>query len=558
MAAPSCRAATFCRWIVPVLSLVLVLAVLAAPPAWAQHTQPAAGDGAEAHAATGGSAGHGEVGNAHASNDHGGSDHGADGYDDDHASDDHEDDHDADHDADHDVGHGAADGHGGAPHLDGAELGLLWVLPFAGILLSIALFPLTAPTFWHHHFGKVASFWAACFIVPFTLVFGPQLALFELLHTGLLEYVPFIILLGSLFTVAGGVRVTGSLRGTPLVNTIMLLIGTAIASWMGTTGAAMLLIRPLLRANERRRFRVHTVVFFIFLVANIGGSLTPLGDPPLFLGFLKGVPFFWPTAQMFVPMVLLAVALLTIYYVLDSYIYRQEEPLPPEPGGTRLGLEGGINILLLGGIVGGVLLSGVWRPGIEFAVYHVEVELQNLVRDGLLISIAMLSLRLTSGESRRLNGFSWFPILEVAKLFAGIFVTIIPAIAILRAGTAGALEPIVSAVSADGEPVQYMYFWLTGILSSFLDNAPTYLVFFNTAGGDAEVLTGPLQSTLLAISAGAVFMGANTYIGNAPNFMVRAIAQEQGVPMPSFFGYMVWSGIFLMPLFVVMTFIFFI
>ena len=563
MAAPSCRAAAFCRWVAPALSLmlVLVLAVLPAQPAWAQPAAPATVGSAEPHDAAGGSAGHGAVADVHSSDDHGDGDHGdGDHGDGDHGDGDHgDDDHgDGDHGDDHGDGHGAADGHGGAPHLDGAELGLLWVLPFVGMLLSIALFPLLAPTFWHHHFGKVAGLWAACFVVPFTLVFGPQLALFELLHTGLLEYLPFIILLGSLFTVAGGVRVTGSLRGTPLVNTIILLIGTAIASWMGTTGAAMLLIRPLLRANERRRFRVHTVVFFIFLVANIGGSLTPLGDPPLFLGFLKGVPFFWPTAQMFLPMVLLASVLLVIYYLLDSYLYRREEPLPPEPGGTKLGLEGSINILLLGGIVGGVLLSGVWQPGIQFAVYHVEVELQNLIRDGLLVSIAVLSLILTSGESRRLNGFSWFPILEVAKLFAGIFVTIIPAIAILRAGRAGALEPIVSAVSIDGAPVEYMYFWLTGILSRFLDNAPTYLVFFNTAGGDADLLIGPLQSTLLAISAGAVFMGANTYIGNAPNFMVRAIAQEQGVPMPSFFGYMLWSGIFLMPLFVILTFIFFI
>ena len=200
----------------------------------------------------------------------------------------------------------------------------------------------------------------------------------------------------------------------------------------------------------------------------------------------------------------------------------------------------------------------MWRPEIVFSVYHVQVELQNVVRDLLLIGIAVLSLMLTNAESRRLNGFSWFPILEVAKLFAGIFVTIIPAIAILRAGTDGVLAPVVSAVTADGQPVEFMYFWLTGILSSFLDNAPTYLVFFNTAGGDPEVLTGTLHGTLLAISAGAVFMGANTYIGNAPNFMVRAIAQEQGVPMPSFFGYMMWSGIFLMPLFIVITLIFFV
>ena len=189
----------------------------------------------------------------------------------------------------------------GAPHLEGADLGPIWVLPFVGILLSIAVFPLVAPTFWHHNFGKISAFWAVAFLGPFTLLFGWELALFELLHVALLEYIPFIILLLSLFTVAGGVRLKGSLRGTPAVNTLILLIGTVIASWMGTTGATMLLIRPIIRANEWRRHRVHIIVFFIFLVANIGGSLTPLGDPPLFLGFLKGVEFFWPTTEMFVP-----------------------------------------------------------------------------------------------------------------------------------------------------------------------------------------------------------------------------------------------------------------
>ncbi len=456
------------------------------------------------------------------------------------------------------AGHGG-EGDQGAPHLDGGELSLVSVAPFIGMLLSIAVFPLVMPQFWHRHFGKISAIWALAFLAPFAVRFGWELALFELLHVALLEYLPFIILLGALFTVAGGVRVTGSLRGTPAVNTGMLLIGTAIASWMGTTGAAMLMIRPLLKANEDRRHKVHTVVFFIFLVANIGGSLTPLGDPPLFLGFLKGVSFFWPTTHMFVPMVLLSVALLAIYFAMDSHFFAREvgQPVAARDGDERLGLEGTVNIGLLAGIVGAVLLSGVWQPDIGFPVFHVEVEVQNLARDLLLIGIALLSLRLTSAESRRRNAFSWFPIVEVAKLFAAIFITIIPAIAILRAGTAGALAPVVEAVSAGGEPDNLMYFWATGILSSFLDNAPTYLVFFNTAGGDAEVLMGPLAETLLAISAGAVFMGANTYIGNAPNFMVRAIAEERGIPMPSFFGYMAWSGLILLPLFAVVSYIYF-
>ncbi|WP_246116733.1 sodium:proton antiporter [Denitrobaculum tricleocarpae] len=454
----------------------------------------------------------------------------------------------------------------GAPHLDGGTLGLIWVVPFAGILLSIAIFPLVAPHFWHSHFGKVSAVWALAFLIPFTLVQGYELALFELLHVGFLEYLPFIILLLSLFTVAGGVRVTGTLKGTPAVNTLILLIGTLIASWMGTTGAAMLLIRPILNANAERKNKVHVVVFFIFLVANVGGSLTPLGDPPLFLGFLKGVDFFWPTTNMFLPMVLVSSFLLVLFFAVDSFLHKREGGLeaPAEAvseGGEpqeKLGLDGKINILLLGGVIGAVLLSGIWKPGIDFTIFHVHIELQNIARDVLLLAIAGLSLIVTSKENRDANGFSWFPIVEVAKLFAAIFITIVPAIAILKAGTDGAMGIIVSSVSNEaGEPLNVMYFWATGILSSFLDNAPTYLVFFNTAGGDAVNLMGPRADTLLAISAGAVFMGANTYIGNAPNFMVRAIAEERGVAMPSFFGYMAWSCVILMPIFVVVSFVFF-
>ena len=451
-----------------------------------------------------------------------------------------------------------AEPHG--PHLDGGELGLLWVLPFVGILLSIALFPLLAPRFWHHHFGKLSAAWALAFLLPFAALFGPDLAVYEALHTALLEYIPFIILLLALFTVTGGLRLRTSLQGTPAFNTGLLTVGTALASWMGTTGAAMLLIRPLLRANAWRQRNVHVVVFFIFLVANIGGSLTPLGDPPLFLGFLKGVDFFWTTEAMLLPMLVMAVPLLIVFYLLDQALFRRETGRSPAPdaGEPAFSIEGKINLILLAAVVFSVLLSGVWRPGISFTIYHVEVELQGVVRDLLLLLITFASWKLTPMATREANEFSWFPIVEVAKLFAGIFLTIIPAIAILRAGTAGALTPVIEAVNRGGEPVEAMYFWATGILSSFLDNAPTYLVFFNTAGGDAEVLMGPMAQTLLAISAGAVFMGANTYIGNAPNFLVRSIAEEGGVRMPSFFGYMGWSILFLGPLFALVTWLFFV
>ena len=425
----------------------------------------------------------------------------------------------------------------GSPHLEGGDLSILWVIPFAGILLSIAIFPLVAPEYWHHNFGRVSAFWAILFIIPFIVSQGWQIALYEVLHVGLLEYIPFIILLLALFTISGGVQLTGSLVGTPIVNSAIILIGTLLASWMGTTGAAMLLIRPLLRANKDRKYKVHIVIFFIFLVANIGGSLTPLGDPPLFLGFLKGVDFFWTTKAMFLPMLFMIISLLIIFYFYDTYQYRKESDLPPPVDNEKISIKGSFNLLLILGVVFSVLISGFWKPQIEFTVFHVHVELQNLVRDVLLLMLTYLSWTYTSKEIRKGNEYTWFPIQEVAKLFAGIFITIIPAIAILKAGTSGALSVIINSVSSDSGPVNHMYFWLTGILSSFLDNAPTYLVFFNTAGGDAQVLMGELSQTLLAISAGAVFMGANTYIGNAPNFMVKSIAESSGIEMPSFFGY---------------------
>lgn len=443
--------------------------------------------------------------------------------------------------------------------LDGSRLALPWAIPFVGILLSIAVFPLVAPVFWHRHFGKVSAFWAAAILLPMAWEHGLDFTLYEVLHTALLEYIPFIILLFSLFTITGGIRVAGSVVGTPGFNTGILALGAFLASWMGTTGAAMALIRTVLRANAWRRYRAHVVIFFIFLVANIGGSLTPLGDPPLFLGFLKGVPFFWPTVHMLPPMLFVAGILLAVFFLLDRWYMRHEEAAPPRNVDEPIHVEGWHNFLLLAGVVGSVLMSGLWRPGITFEIYHVEVELQNLVRDLLLLLLAGISWVTTPPEVREANDFSWFPIQEVAKLFAGIFITIIPVIAMLKAGEEGVLAPVVALVTnPDGTPNNAMYFWVTGGLSSFLDNAPTYLVFFNAAGGDPEVLTGPLADTLLAISAGAVFMGANTYIGNAPNFMVRAIAEEQGTPMPSFFGYMLWSGAFLLPVFVLVTLIWFV
>jgi Na+/H+ antiporter NhaD/arsenite permease-like protein len=450
---------------------------------------------------------------------------------------------------------------GSAPHIDGSSIGVVWAVPFAGLLLSIAVLPLAAPQLWHHHFGKIAAAWTALFIVPATLMFGVNITLYELLHAVILEYVPFLILLFALFTVAGGVLIKGNLHGSPVLNTGILMAGTFLASLIGTTGAAMLLIRPIIRANDNRIHNAHVVVFFIFLVANIGGSLTPIGDPPLFLGFLKGVGFLWPATNLLAPMMLVSCILLAVFFVLDSYLFSIDKDYPPKPDPTpdsRLRIEGGANIGLLLAIVAVVLVSGIWKPGIKATVYFIDIELQNVARDVLLLVIAAVSWRITRAKIREDNGFSWGPIAEVAKLFAAIFVTIIPAIAILKAGSKGAMASLVQLVTDDqGQPINAMYFWLTGGLSSFLDNAPTYLVFFNLAGGNAQQLTGPLSVTLVAISAGAVFMGANTYIGNAPNFMVKAIAEERGVKMPSFFGYMLWSGAVLIPCFMLVTWVFF-
>ena len=455
----------------------------------------------------------------------------------------------------------SAQGHG---HENLGEVLPLWsCIPFACMLLSIALFPLLAPELWHHHYGKISIAWAALFGVPFLYVYK-GIALYEILHIILADYVPFIILLWSLYTVSGGILLRGTLHGTPLVNLTLLIIGTLLASWMGTTGAAMLMIRPFLRANNHRKNRTFMVVFFIFLVANVGGSLTPLGDPPLFLGYLHGVSFFW-TMRILPHMVTVALLLLCIYFFMDLYFYRKEEHVGSDGQAEKepLRLHGVHNFLFLAGVVAAVLMSGMVDWG-EINTLGVHRAIQDWVRDGLLIFFGVLSLITTPTTLRDDNDFTWFPIIEVAYLFIGIFITMIPCLLILKAGPQGALAFLVNGVNA---PLHY--FWVTGTLSSFLDNAPTYLTFFNTALGSfypgmPESAAVPLLMTenaiyLMAISAGAVFFGACSYIGNAPNFMVRSIAEEAGTPMPSFFGYILkYSLVFLVPCFIVITFVFFI
>ena len=442
---------------------------------------------------------------------------------------------------------------------DGAQLSVIWGFPFAAMLLSIALGPLLIEHFWHRHYGKVAIFWGLAFLLPFIFAYGVHAAISEIVHVVFAEYLPFIILLTALFTTAGGVCVHGNLHGRPALNLGILTLGTVLAGIMGTTGAAMLLIRPLIRANDNRRHTTHILVFFIFLVANVGGASSPLGDPPLFLGFLNGVDFFWPLTHLWLHTLFLAISLLIIFYLLDLYFFhkREEEKpayLDPSPDST-IWIEGKWNFMILGGMIFLVLLSGFWKPNVYWTIQGTVVALQNVVRDVGLVLLTLLSLKITPKNARAGNEFSWEPMLEVAKLFAGIFVTIIPVIAMLKAGHQGPFAPLLGLLyDSNGEASTKLFFWLTGVLSAFLDNAPTYLVFFNLAGGDAVILMTKQAPILIAISTASVFMGALTYVGNAPNLMVRAIASHRGVKMPGFFGYMVWSVGILGPLLMLLSY----
>ena len=452
-----------------------------------------------------------------------------------------------------------------ASGFNATELSLVWGLPFALILLSIATGPLLFAHTWHHHFGKITAGWTLLFLIPFTLVFGFSESVHLIAHAMVGEYIPFILLLLALYTISGGILVWGNLHGSPKLNTALLAIGTLLAPIMGTTGAAMLMIRPLLKANDNRKHNVHVVIFFIFLVANIGGGLTPLGDPPLFLGFLKGVDFLWTVEHMLAPVLISTIVLLTIFYIIDSrYFAKEGELLPRDPSPDSeegIKLFGKWNFVLLLCVIGAVLLSGMWKPQHPgFDILGTNYPLPNLVRDAILLVLTVVSLIITPKPVRAGNEFNFDPIAEVAKLFAGIFITISPVLAMLQAGEKGAFAGIISLVhDSAGQPINTMYFWMSGMLSAFLDNAPTYLVFFNMAGGDPhELMRGDLFHTLLAVSMGSVFMGALSYIGNAPNFMVKAIAEQRKVPMPSFFGYMAWSFGILIPLFILHTLIFFV
>ncbi|MBB4370846.1 Na+/H+ antiporter NhaD/arsenite permease-like protein [Bradyrhizobium sp. cir1] len=441
-----------------------------------------------------------------------------------------------------------------ATELDGAAMRWPYALPFAGLLLSIALGPLLFPKIWHHHYGKIAAAWSLLALVSLAIFAGTMAALATLVHALLAEYLGFIVLLFSLYVVAGGILITGDIKATPATNVGILALGTLGASIVGTTGAAMILIRPLIRANRPRRHNAHVVIFFIILVANVGGALSPLGDPPLFVGFLHGVDFFWTTRNIWLQTVIVAGLLLVIFAAVDVWRFRSEPVLSDAGPAEPVRIRGLVNLVLIAAIVASLLVSAMWKPGIAFDVLGTKLELEDAARNVALLAIAALSVWLTPDEHRQANGFTWEPIREVAKLFAAIFVAIIPVIAMLNAGHHGAFAWLLSAVTApDGAPREVAYFWCTGLMSAFLDNAPTYLLFFELAGGDPQVLMHALSGTLASISMGAVYMGALTYIGNAPNFMVSSIANENGIEMPSFFGYLLRAGAVLIPLFLLLT-----
>lgn len=439
-------------------------------------------------------------------------------------------------------------------------------IPFAGLLLCIAIMPLVKANWWEEHQPHAVLLWSILFILPFTALYGAHAAAETVLECMIGDYLTFIVLLFGLFCVCGNITLSGDLAGSPRINVALLAFGTLLSSWIGTTGASMLMVRPIIKMNSWRKKRRHIIIFFIFMVSNLGGCLTPIGDPPLLMGFMRGVPFFWSLKLL--PMMLLnMLVLLFIFYRIDRRAYRMDiarglKPDISKPG-TEVKVCGAHNLVFIVFIVAAVILSGTLPglPAFQDTEGHVkgihmlgEVTLTYpaIIEIVIILISAYLSFKTTDVSIRRENHFTWGAIKEVAVLFIGIFITMQPALMLLKAygGTLGITEP-------------FQMFWVTGLLSSFLDNTPTYLVFLTTAGslGFTEGLATALGTVpvkmLMAISAGAVFMGANTYIGNAPNFMVKSIADENGIRMPSFFGYLLWSFGILIPVFILDMIVFF-
>jgi Na+/H+ antiporter NhaD/arsenite permease-like protein len=436
---------------------------------------------------------------------------------------------------------------------------LLAAVPFLGLLLTIALAPLVVPRAWHRHYGKLVFLWAGVAILSDGALHSASWALATLTATVLHEYLPFVLLLGALFVITGGLRITGASQGTPAVNTALLAAGTVLASFVGTTGAALLVIRPMLRANRHRRPSAHVFVFLIVLVANVGGALTPLGNPPNFLGFLAGVPFFWPLTHLWAPTALVSGGLLGTFFALDTYLHRRRgrDSYPVFSEIEKHGIEGGISIALLAIVMVAITLRAVWHDTPRVAVFAVGWDASDIVSDVLFFLAGLLSLVLTPRHVRQRNDFAWEPMVEVTILFAGIFVTLAPVTALIAARAEGPAAPLFALLVRGGVPDDGLFYWGTGLLSAVLDNAPTYLIFFGLAGGDATRLTADLPRTLAAISGAAAFFGALTYVGNAPNLLIKGLAESQGVRMPHFFGYIGWATICLLPWLVVAQLLFF-
>jgi len=447
--------------------------------------------------------------------------------------------------------------------LNGSLLSVYWVIPFMGMILSIAVFPLILPEFWLKHYGKVSFTWAIFTLIGIGLKYGFGISLHTLIVVMFEQFLPFFILLFSLFTITGGINLKGDLKGNPFLNTFILLIGAILASWLGTTGAAILLIRPLISANSWRVYRTHTIIFFIFIGANISGSLTPIGNPPLLMGFISKIPFFWPLTRLLTPTIVACVILFVVYFFMDSYFYKKETAKPASKAKQVIKIEGGWNFLLLVGVIFSVLVSHQeW--GTAFFVYHVPLPASELFEIVTMMILTVVSIRITKKTIREANQFSWHPIKEVGKIFASIFICMAPLVAMLQAGSEGPLKLIIDSLSVNGHPNNVMYYWMSGLLSGFLDSAPAFLVIYHTAAAPAAsfgmeahaYMTGIIPSTLVAITMGASFMGALTYIGNAPNMMIQVIAEDDGIKMPSFFGYLIWSVCILIPLFILLQLIF--
>lgn len=438
--------------------------------------------------------------------------------------------------------------------LQGSDLSIWWALPFIGMLLSIATGPILFPKVWHHHYGKVSLFWLSLVGVGLVALLGFQSAQITLFEILLDDYIPFLILIGALYTINSGFYLEIRGHGGPLINAFVMLVGAIAANFIGTTGASLLFIQPLIRLNAGRKYKTHTVIFFIFIVCNIGGALTPIGDPPLFLGFLNGINFLWPLKNLWIPTVFVIGSLILIYMIMEAFFVHKEQNIFSHKLHTedlkKFHIQGKKNCLFLLIVIVSVVGSGLYQTNVHINILGCHRPLEHMLRDICIFLAAVFSYAISSQEVHRKNNFSWEPIEEIALIFAGIFITAVPVFAMLHAKENGVFASLVQvAFQENQQPNPGVFFWASGALSAFLDNAPTYLVFFHLAGGNPQLLMGEYSQVLSVISCASVYMGALTYIGNAPNFIIRNIAHKHHIEMPSFFGYMKWSCFILLPLF---------